>query len=74
MDVDPVPQVEQARWLTDYRAMVQESEYESPDARGLWNKLVSHFGENHPVLIEVDTLRRLQDFKRANKLPLREGR
>ena len=73
MEVDPVPQVEQARWLTDYRAMVQESEYESPDAHSLWKKLVSHFGENHPILIEVDTLRRLQDFKRANKLPLREG-
>ena len=73
MDVDPVPQVEQALWLSNYRAIVQESEYESPDARSLWNKLVSHFGENHPVLIEVDTLRRLQDFKRVNKIPLHEG-
>ena len=73
MDVDPVPQVEQACWLSDYRALVQTAEHESPVARGLWNKLVAHFGEEHPVLAEVETLRRLQEFKRANKLPLQGG-
>ena len=70
MDVDPVPQVEQARWLSDYRALVQTGEYESPTARTLWQKLVVHFGDQHPVLAEVETLRRLQEFKRANQLPL----
>jgi predicted ATP-binding protein involved in virulence len=70
MDVDPVPQVEQARWLSDYRAFVQTAEYESPLARSLWDKLVKHFGKEHPVLAEVDTLRRLQEFKRTNNLPL----
>jgi predicted ATP-binding protein involved in virulence len=73
MDVNPVPQVEEARWLSDYRAMVQEGEYESAAGQSLWQKLVTHFGENHPALTEVDTLRRLQVFKRANKLPLHEG-
>lgn len=70
MDVHPVPQVEQARWLSDYRAFVQTGEYESADARSLWDKLVDHFGKEHPVLAEVETLRRLQEFKRTNKLPL----
>jgi predicted ATP-binding protein involved in virulence len=73
MDVDPVPQVEQARWLSDYRALVQTADHESLAARGLWDKLVAHFGEEHPVLAEVETLRRLQEFKRANKLPLEGG-
>jgi hypothetical protein len=70
MDVDPVPQVEQALWLSDYRAFVQTAEQESPAARHLWDKLVAHFGKEHPVLAEVETLRRLQEFKRTNKLPL----
>jgi predicted ATP-binding protein involved in virulence len=70
MDVDPVPQVEQARWLTDYRTFVQTGENESPGARDLWDRLVTHFGKEHPVLAEVETLRRLQEFKRTNKLPL----
>lgn len=70
MDVDPVPQVEQAQWLSDYRAFVQTGELESPSARTLWDKLVNHFGREHPVLTEVETLRRLQEFKRENKLPL----
>jgi predicted ATP-binding protein involved in virulence len=70
MDVDPVPQVEQARWLSDYRAFVQTGEHESPGARSLWDRLVTHFGQEHPVLAEVETLRRLQEFKRTNKLPL----
>jgi predicted ATP-binding protein involved in virulence len=70
MDVDPVPQVEQARWLSDYRAFVQTGEHESAAAQELWDKLVAHFGKEHPVLADVATLRRLQEFKRSNKLPL----
>jgi predicted ATP-binding protein involved in virulence len=73
MDVDPVPQVEQARWLSDYRALVQTAAHESTAAQSLWAKLVAHFGAEHPVLAEVETLRRLQEFKRANKLPLEGG-
>lgn len=68
MNVDPVPQVEQARWLNDYRAMMQTDEHESLDGKKLWIKLVEHFGEDHPVLSEIDTLRRLQQFKQANKI------
>ena len=70
MDVNPSAQVEQASWLTDYRALVQTGEHESQAAKSLWDKLVAHFGPDHPVLADVETLRRLQEFKRANKLPL----
>ncbi|SDR63351.1 Predicted ATP-binding protein involved in virulence [Rhizobiales bacterium GAS113] len=73
MDVDPVPQVEQARWLSDYRALVQTGDHGTVAAQSLWDKLVTHFGKEHPVLAEVETLRRLQEFKRANNLPLQRG-
>ena len=68
MDVDPVPQVEQACWLSDYRAMVQTGEHESDAGHNLSSKLIEHFGAEHPVLVEIDTLRRLQEFKKANNI------
>lgn len=68
MDVDPVPQVEQACWLSNYRAMVQIGEHESDAGKLLWSKLIEHFGTEHPVLTEIDTLRRLQEFKQANSI------
>jgi predicted ATP-binding protein involved in virulence len=69
MDVDPVPQIEPARWLRDYRALIQTGEYASSAGARLFEQLVAHFGEKHPVLIEVETLRRLQEFRHASKLP-----
>jgi predicted ATP-binding protein involved in virulence len=62
MDVDPVPHVEQAGWLSDYRAMVQSGEHESPRGQALWKKLVEHFSVDHPVLTEIAMLRRLQAY------------
>lgn len=69
MNVDPVPQVEQAKWLNDYRALIQTNEYETPQGERLWSALIKHFGGEHPVLIEVETLKRLQKFKQENHVP-----
>jgi len=73
MDVDPVPQIEPAQWLTDYRALIQSGEYESDSGNELYANLISHFGEEHPLLVEIDTLKRLQEFRRASKVPPKEG-
>ncbi len=68
MDVDAVPPVKQAAWLSDYRALLQTSNAQSARAKDLWKNLVLHFGEKHPVLEELRVLRRLQDFRRENNL------
>ena len=68
MDVDPVPKIEEAGWLSDYRAFVQNAQYETAEARELWQRLVAHFGVIHPVLAEIEVLRRLQEFKLRNHL------
>lgn len=73
MDVHPVPEVEEARWLSDYRALVQTDQYETDEGRALWDRLVKHFAEEHPVMQELATLRRLQDFKRLHILAGRQG-
>jgi predicted ATP-binding protein involved in virulence len=73
MDVDPVPQIEPARWLSDYRALIQMGEHESRAGRSLLEQLVAHFGAEHPVLVEVETLRRLQEFRRASNIPSQQS-
>ncbi len=68
MDVDPVPQVEEAKWLSEYRALLQVSKQQSPEAVELWEKIVSHFGGDNPVLIEIEVLRRFQEFRATHGL------
>ncbi|WP_444935853.1 AAA family ATPase [Microbulbifer sp. JMSA004] len=67
--VDPVPDVEQARWLTEYKALIVESNLDSEKAKGLKNRIIDHFGENHHEWLECERLRRLQVMKA--KLPKR---
>lgn len=69
MGVHSVPKVEEARWLSRYRALVQEGADESKEAQHLWSELLAHFGAEHPVMHEVATLQRLQAFKRAHGVP-----
>jgi predicted ATP-binding protein involved in virulence len=68
MGVDPVPQVEQARWTSEYRALIQTDRYDQKEGQQLWVRLVEHFGMDHPIIQELVTLRRLQEFKRTHNL------
>lgn len=63
MNVDPVPQIEEALWLSDYRALVQTAEHETAAGIELWARIVAHFGPENPVLSEIETLRRFQEFR-----------
>ncbi|MBK9263295.1 MAG: AAA family ATPase [Polyangiaceae bacterium] len=63
MGVDPVPHVEEASWLNRYRALIEDNEAESAEALALRAQIVSHFGLNHPVVIDCDRLIRFQSFK-----------
>jgi predicted ATP-binding protein involved in virulence len=73
MEVKSSPPVAQAEWLSDYRALVQTSNEESSVAKDLWDKLLQHFGEEHPVIAEMQVLRRLQEFRRKNQVPPQQG-
>lgn len=63
MDVDPIPQVEESKKLSAYRALIEDGKAEGPDALALRGRLVSHFGERHPVMLECDRLIRFQQFR-----------
>jgi predicted ATP-binding protein involved in virulence len=72
MDVDPVPQVAEAQLLSKYRALVQTNKYGTDDGHKIWNQLIGHFGKGHPLIFELETLHRLQEFMRAHDLTKKE--
>lgn len=64
MGVDSVPRVEEAKWLDDYRALIERGEHETPEGLRLRENLARHFGGQHPVMRGHDTLIRFEEFKR----------
>jgi predicted ATP-binding protein involved in virulence len=73
MGVDPVPNVEPAKWLSRYKALLQIGKHQSEEGADLHEKLEAHFGSEHPVLTEIETLRRLQDFKESQAIGEEKG-
>lgn len=69
MGVDPVPQIEEASWLSRYRAFIEDGEGESREAEELRAKLISHFSETHPLIVDCDRLIRFQAFRLKRKEP-----
>lgn len=67
MGIDPVPDVEEARLLDEYRQKIEQGQEESPSAQELYARLVAHFGADHPLMIECERLRRFQSMKRKMK-------
>lgn len=63
MGVDPVPSVPEARWVSDYQALIQQNLHSDKEGLVLRAKLESHFGALHPVIRECDRMVRLQEFK-----------
>lgn len=67
--VDPVPDVEEARWLTQYKQLIAQGSHESNDGNTLKGNIIKHFGEFHQEWLECERLIRLQAMKA--KLPKR---
>ncbi|WP_338352888.1 AAA family ATPase [Thalassolituus oleivorans] len=67
--VDPTPDVEEARWLNQYKQMISEGRHEGLEGKGIKEKIISHFGEDHGEWLECERLIRLQVLKK--KLPKR---
>jgi predicted ATP-binding protein involved in virulence len=71
MGVDTIPDVPEAGWVSDYHALIQQNLHEQPAGIALREKLISHFGPQHPVMLECDRMIRLQQFKQ--RLPRNLG-
>jgi len=69
--VDPVPDVEQSHWLTQFKQLILQGDQDSGNGAALKQKILNHFGEDHQVWYECKRLIRLQAMKA--KLPKRNG-
>lgn len=63
MNVNATPDVEEARLLSDYRALIEDSLGQTPKAQALRERLIQHFGETHPLMIECNQLQRFVDLR-----------
>lgn len=67
--IDPVPRVEEAEWLQDYKTLVTKTTLTPEQQERMYflrDKILEHFGEYHSEWYECERLKRLQDMK--NKL------
>lgn len=63
METDPIPDVAEAKWLSEYKSLIQQNLYETEKAKELRQKLNKHFGEQHQEIFECERLIRLTKIK-----------
>jgi predicted ATP-binding protein involved in virulence len=63
MGVDPIPKVPEADWHSEYRSLIEQGDFDSENALALRQKLLGHFGAQHPLMLECDRLIRFTQFK-----------
>jgi hypothetical protein len=63
MGVNPIPPVDEAKWLVGYIAHVESGTHTTPEAVTLHGKLLNLYGSTHPVMLDVERLTRFQAFK-----------
>ena len=71
MGVDPIPDVPEARMLSQYHALIQQNLHETKEGQSVRQQLDTHFGADHPVMLECDRMIRLQAFKQTLPPPKR---
>lgn len=64
MGIDPTPVTDEAGWVTKYLSYIENDEVEANEAKELWSKIISHFGELHPVVLECNSALRLKEMKK----------
>lgn len=67
--VDPIPDVEEAKWLVTFKQLIEQNEHNGSDGQSLKEKILKHFGEAHQEWRECERLIRLHAMKL--KLPRR---
>ncbi|MCG7551649.1 retron Ec78 anti-phage system effector ATPase PtuA [Pseudoalteromonas sp. Of7M-16] len=58
-----IPPVREANWLSNYSALVAENLWKSKEGLELYDKIVRHFGDNHPEVVKIKGEIRTQEFK-----------
>ena len=64
MDVDPEANIEITERLDRYKALLQDRQYDTPEAIALHGELISHFGTTSRQMVELDSLRRIYERRK----------
>ncbi|MBT13720.1 MAG: ATP-binding protein [Oceanospirillaceae bacterium] len=64
---NPTPDVPEAKWVSAYKALIQQNAHTTPKGYDLKKKILDHFGDQHREWRECERLIRLQAMKA--KLP-----
>lgn len=63
MGVSPVPPVDEAQWLSDYIAAIENGLHNEAQGLALRDKLMALYGAQHAVMLDAERLIRFQAFK-----------
>lgn len=67
MDTESIPPIEEAQWIIDYKVLIETGQAESGVALQLKEKIISHYGITHPLVLECENLISLQNMKKKLK-------
>lgn len=67
MKTDPIPSTDEYLQLESYKKLIEKNQYSSDNALYLREKLLRHFGEEHPLIQECDDLISVLKFKERIK-------
>ncbi|EPM48303.1 AAA family ATPase [Pseudomonas syringae] len=63
MGVNPIPPVDEALWVAEYTAKIENGSHEDHNGLALRKKLLDFYGAQHQVILDADRLIRFQTFK-----------
>ncbi len=64
MGVFSTPVITEATWVSEYLHLIQSDLWDKEEGKILFEKIINHFGEEHPVVIKILGEVRVQEFKR----------
>ncbi|BCH58342.1 hypothetical protein RvVAR0630_09660 [Agrobacterium vitis] len=67
MDVDPFPPLPIVKEFREYKDLIQQNYYDTPEALELRGKLIDLYGEKHFFILECDRLIRLAKYRATLK-------
>lgn len=73
MRTDPVPPVDEVKWLDEYKIFIEKNLFDSSEAITLREKLILHFGEDHPLILECNEMISIMNLKRKVKEKLEKN-
>lgn len=71
MNTTTTPNINITNQIIDYKDYISKNEFNSSNAKQLYERLTDHFGKAHPVMLEINELVKIQIFK--NKVKNRFG-